>query len=74
MTSNKVQIFVTMNEKQVTFYYKAVDTLARNLRKFFNKYLHSYVGKQYPNNIMSTHNHRNLLENMRKFIARVSPV
>ena len=52
----------------------AGDTPARNLSKFLSKFLHLCVGEQYPSNITSTRNHRKLLENLREFLARVSPV
>ena len=53
---------------------KAGDTQARNLRKFSSQFLHSCVGKQYLRNMESIHNHRNLLENLCKFIAQASPL
>ena len=34
--------------------------------------IHVY-DEQYTSNMKSTHNHRNLLENLRKFFARESP-
>ena len=51
---------------------KTGDTQAINLRKLSIEFLHSCLDEQYPSNMTSTHNHRNLLESLRKFIARVS--
>ena len=53
---------------------KVYDTRARNLNKLSSKFLHSFVDEQYPSNMTSGHNHRNLRKNIRKFIAHVSPV
>ena len=61
-----------MHAKQC-FTDKADDTQARNLRKFSSKFLHLCVDEQYSSNMMSTHNRRNILENLRKFLAHVSP-
>ena len=52
---------------------KAGDTRAKNWCKFSSKFLNLCVDEQYPNNMTSTHNRRNLLENLRKCIAHVSP-
>ena len=48
--------------------------MGKKLRKFLNKFLHLYVDEQYSNNVTSTHNRRNLLENLRKFLVRLSHI
>ena len=53
--------------------FKASDIRARNLRKFSSKILHLCVDEQYPSNMTSILNHRNFIETLRKFIARLSP-
>ena len=52
----------------------AGDIWAKNLRNFSSKFQYSSVHEQFSSNVTSTHNHRNLLENLRKFIVRVSLV
>ena len=41
------------------------------MRKFSSKFSHLRVDEQYPSNMTLIHNRRNLLKNLRKFIARV---
>ena len=53
---------------------KSGDTRARNLRKFSIKFLHLCVDVQYPSNTTSTYKRRNLLKNLRMFIASVPPL
>ena len=46
----------------------------KKLVQVFEQVSHSCVDERYPSNVISTHNHSNLPENLRKFIAHVSPV
>ena len=46
--------------------------MGKKLAQVFEQVLHSCVDEQYPSNMTSTHNHKNLSEYLRKFIARVS--
>ena len=50
------------------------DTRARNLHKFLSKFLHLCVDEHYSSKMTSTYNHENLLENLRKFIVRMSSI
>ena len=46
--------------------------MGKKLEQVFE--LHLCVDEQYSNTMTSTHNHRNLLENLRKFIIRVTNI
>ena len=50
--------------------HKASDTWARNWHKFSSKFLHNKcVNEQYLSNMAPIQDYKNLLENLREFIA-----
>ena len=61
---NDFYVYITRN--------KTVDTPAINLRKFSSKFLDLCVDFILVGHCLSTHKCRNLLENLRKFLTRVS--